>query len=103
MVRLTVFLALLYHSASFVITAGEVSTDEGDSSSGQGRNLHILLMTSSSQRFNSSGAETAVRLALDRVNRPDAFILPGYELRLAGVRDTKVYIVIIKVNDTILT
>ena len=80
------FLVLLHHAATFVSIA---SSDKIDSGSGQGRELHVLLMTSSSQRFNSSGAETAVRLALDRVNA-DASILPGYELQLAGVRDSEV-------------
>ena len=55
----------------------------------QGSELHILLMTSSSQRFNSSGAESAVQLAVDRINS-DTSILPGYELDVAGVRNTKV-------------
>ena len=84
-----VVLVFLFHAASFRTTAGVMSTEESDSASGQGSELHVLLMTSSSQRFNSTGAETAVRLALDRVNS-DAYILPGYEMKLANVRDTKV-------------
>ena len=80
-------------AASFVSTADPTSTGESDSSSGQGRELYVLLMTSSSQRFSSSGADTAVRLALDRINA-DASILPGHELQLAGVRDTKVKLVL---------
>ena len=78
-----IFLVLVYHASALASTA------DVHSGSGQGRELHVLLMTSSAQRFNSSGAETAVRLALDRVNK-DASISPGYELQLAGVRDTKV-------------
>ena len=84
-----VLLVFLHHVASLARTACEVSTEESDSGSGRGRDLNVLLMTSSSQRFNSSGAETAVRLALDRVNA-GASILPRYRLQLAGVRDTKV-------------
>ena len=75
----------------FYLVPALASTASVHHGSGQGHKLHVLLMTSSSQRFNSSGAEKAVRLALDRVNK-DASILPGYELQLAGVRDTKVCI-----------
>ena len=75
-------LSLLFYAIVFAITAS-------DSVSGQVRKLHVLLMTSSSQRFNSSGAETAVRQAQGRVNT-ETTILPGYELHVASVRDTKV-------------
>ena len=77
------FLVLLFHVVAFTIIAS-------DGGSGKGRKLHVLLMTSSSQRFNSSGAEIAVRLALDRVNA-ETSILPGYTLNIASVRDSKVF------------
>ena len=88
MKRFVVVLVLLCHAVPFTFaSAADVANTDGGS--GSGRELHVLLITSSSPRFDSSGAETAVRLALDRVNAND-FILPGYELQLAGVRDTKV-------------
>ena len=51
--------------------------------------LFVLVMTSSSGRFNSSGAELAVRLALDRINT-DNSLLKRYSLEVAEVQDTKV-------------
>ena len=84
-----VLLFFLCHATPLASTACEVST-ESDNGSGRGRDLNVVLMTSSSLRFNSSGAETAVRLALDRVNA-GASILPRHKLQLAGIRDTKVY------------
>ena len=80
------FLVLLYHASTFASTASSKETDSG---SGQAHVLHVLLMTSSSQQFNSSGAKTAVRLALDRINE-DATVLLGYELQLAGIKDSEV-------------
>ena len=86
---LAVFVLLCY-AASFVTSVDDMGSHENDNGSGQGhRDLHVLLMTSYSQRFNSSGAEFSVRLALGRVNA-DASILPGYQLKLTGVKDTKV-------------
>ena len=89
MERVAVSLALLISSAAFAPAANVASADGSFVGSGQGRELHVLLITSSSQRFNSSGAETAVRLALDRVNA-DIYVLPGTELQLARVRNSKV-------------
>ena len=51
--------------------------------------LHLLFMTSSSGRFNSSGTEFSVRLALDRINR-NTSLLSGYFLELIGVKHTTV-------------
>ena len=71
-----------------VVSPGAVGSN--DSGSGQSNDLHVLLMTSSSRQFNSTGAERAVRIALDLVNANSA-VLPGYSLQLAAaVRDTKV-------------
>ena len=82
MEHVLLFLVLFYHSVAYVRTAVVAS-------SGQECELHILLMTSSSQRFNSSGAESAVQLAMDRINA-DVSILPGYELKVAAVKNTEV-------------
>ena len=91
MKRVMAVLVVLCHAALFVSVVSVANNDVNGIGSGQARKLHVLLMTSSSQQFNSSGAETAVRLALDHVNA-DASILLGYELQLAGVKDTKVYV-----------
>ena len=76
------FLVLFCHLVAYIPTVVVAR-------SGEECELHVLLMTSSSQRFNSSGAETAVQLAMDRINA-DKTILPGYELQVAGVRNTEV-------------
>ena len=81
MEHVLLFLVLFYHSVAYVRTAVVAS-------SGQECELHILLMTSS-QRFNSSGAESAVQLGMDRINT-DVSILPGYELKVAAVKNTEV-------------
>ena len=100
MERVVVVVAFLCQAAVFVSTVEVTSTRESDGSSSgqlQGLELYVLLMTSASQGFNSSRADSAVRLALDRING-DASILPGYELQLAGVRDTKVKLVSSYIN-----
>ena len=81
MERVLAVFALFCYSVAYV-TAVVASSE-------QGFELHVLLMTSTSQRFNSSGAKSAVQLAVDRINS-DMSILPGYELDVAGVRNTKV-------------
>ena len=52
--------------------------------------LHVLLMSSSSDRLNSSGAVQSAQMALSRVNSMVS-LLPGYELILTK-RDTKVLV-----------
>lgn len=53
--------------------------------------LHVMLMSSSSDRLNSSSAIEAARMALTRVNAEPS-LLPGYQLVLAENKDTKVRI-----------
>ena len=56
----------------------------------QNTTLAFLLMISNSERFNSSGAEVAAILAVERINA-DSSILHGYTLGLPYVRDSKVH------------
>ena len=79
--------------AMLLLTAGATSSSDNADSMGSGEEtqhqLHVLLMASSTSSFNSSGAEGAVRLAMDRVNA-NSTVLPGYSLELAAVRYTEV-------------
>ena len=81
MERVVSVLALFCYSVAYVTAVVASSVQQCQ--------LSVLLMSSSSQRFNSSGAESAVQLAIDRINS-DMSILSGYELAVAGVRNTKV-------------
>ena len=53
-------------------------------------NASILLMVSTSARFNSSGAVNAVELALERI-RDDESVLKGLTLQVSNVTDSKVH------------
>ena len=54
-------------------------------------NASILLMVSTSARFNSSGAVNAVELgALERI-REDESVLKGLTLQVSNVTDSKVH------------
>lgn len=81
MMRLLVFVNVCVLSLIATVT-------RGDDSSGRLPELNILLMTST-ERFDSSGAEGAVTLATDRVNA-DRSVLAGYSLKVVETRDTKV-------------
>ena len=89
-----VVIVLVFAAAFASTTVDAASTNESSRASGQRHELHVLLMTSSSQRFNSSGAESAVRQALYRVNT-DTSILPGYQVQLT-VSDSKVSVEIMQ-------
>ena len=53
-------------------------------------NASILLMVSTSARFNSSGAVNAVEFALERI-REDESVLKGLTLQVSNVTDSKVH------------
>ena len=54
-------------------------------------NLHVMLMSSSSDRLNSSGAVDVARMAITRVNSVPS-LLPGHQLVLSESKDTNVRI-----------
>ena len=92
--------ALLIPLLLCIVTFSACTVDEeSGSGSGHGHELHILVMTSSSSgRFNSSGAEVAVRLAVDRING-NASLLSGYLLELTRIKDTTVSLLYLQESD----